>query len=227
MKQFTSHIDFSLTKKRFKMMFKEFSPIRSGSKGMLLVPVLLIMTMMFCSRQPDYPIKITDNSDVLYSTVDLYMNPPKSRELNIKKRGMGIRYDSEGNPFTGTQELRFVKNDSLFAKTVFENGITKNVSAYFKDGDSTNQYSYEYGYIGEHFKVVKHYRDGLLMEEWKDAAPNELGYHKQWHANGKLKYEAYFEDNIEYEDLMTLYDEEGNIIEQERYENGILIEKIK
>ncbi|MBD3617400.1 MAG: hypothetical protein HUJ22_12600 [Gracilimonas sp.] len=227
MKQFTSHIDFSLTRKRFKMMIKHYSPIRSYSIKMILLPVLLIVTVMFCTREPDYPMKMTGNSDVLYSTVDLYVNPPRSEELNIKKRGLGIRYDSEGNPFTGAQQYRYVKNDSLFNEVVYENGIMKSSEAYIKDGDSLDIYKSEYDYIGEHYKGVKYYKNGVLLEEWKDAESNELGYHKQWYLNGQLKYEAYFEGNIEYEGLMTLYDDEGNIIEQARYQDGSLIEKIK
>ena len=57
--------------------------------------------------------------------------------------------------------------------------------------------------------------------------PVELGYNKQWYSNGGLKFEAYFKGNIEYEGLMTLYDENGEILEQERYEEGELVETIK
>lgn len=226
MEQFTSHIDFSLTKKRFKMMLKHYSPIRSYSIKMILFPVLLIVTIMFCTRQPDYPINITGNNDVLYSTVDLNMNPPRSEELNIEKRGMGIRYDSEGNPFTGTQQFRYVENDSLFNEVVYENGLMKSSVGYGKSGNALDRF--EYGYIGDQYKMVNHIKpNGFIAEEWEDAKPGELGYHKQWHPNGQLKYEAYFEGNIEYEGLMTLYNEEGEIIEQQRYEDGELVETIK
>lgn len=229
MRQFTSHIDFSLTKKRFKMMIKHYSPIRSYSIKMILLPVFIALILMFCTKKEDpFPHQITaEDNDILYSTVHLYVNPPKSSKLNIERRGMGIRYDSKGDPFTGTQQYRFVKNDSLFNEVVYENGIMKSSEAYIKDGDSTNIYKSEYDYIGEHYKEVKYYKNGALLEEWKDAESNELGYHKQWYLNGQLKYEAYFEGNIEYEGLMTLYDEEGNIIEQERYKDGELSEKIK
>ncbi len=226
MKQFTSHIDFSLTKKRFKMMLKEFSAVRSGSKALFLLPVFLISTLMFCTQQPDYPLDITGNSDKLYSTVKLFVNPTKSKELKIEKRGMGIRYDSEGNPFTGTQELRYVKNDRLFSETVYENGIMKSSLGYDENGKALDRF--EYGFIGDQFKMVKHIKpNGKVVEEWQDVTSGNLGYHKTWHPNGQLKYEAYFEGNIEYEGLMTLYDESGKIIEQDRYVNGELVERIK
>ena len=208
------------------MMGKKFSALQSGTKSLMLAPILLATALMFCTQQPDYPIKMPASNDVLYSTVDLYVNPPRSEELNIEKRGMGIRYDSEGNPFTGTQQYRYVKNDSLFNEVVFEKGIMKSSVGYDKSGNTLDKY--EYGYIGDQYKMVKQIKpNGFIVEEWKDATPDELGYHKQWHINGQLKYEAYFEGNIEYKGLMTLYNEEGNVVEQERYEDGEIVETIK
>lgn len=222
----TSHIDFSLTKKRFKMMLKHYSPIRSYSIKMILFPVLLIVTIMFCTRQPDYPIKITGNNDLLYSTVDLYVNPPRSEELNIERRGMGIRYDSKGNPYTGTQQFKYVKNDSLFSEVKYEGGIMKSSVGYDKSGNALVRF--EYSYIGDQYKMVKQIKpNGFIVEEWKDAESNELGYHKQWHPNSQLKYEAYFEGNTEYEGLMTLYNETGEIIKQQLYKDGEMIETLK
>lgn len=76
--------------------------------------------------------------------------------------------------------------------------------------------------------MVKHIKpNGKDVEEWQDISSGSLGYHKTWHPNGQLKYEAYFESNIQYEGLKTFYDENGNIIQQERYENGELVETIK
>jgi len=191
---------------------------------------------MFCTQGPDYPIKITGNNDVLYSTVDLYVDPPRSEDLNIERRGLGIRYDSDGNPFTGTQEMRFVKNDSLFNEIEFEEGIMKSSIGYDKNGNSLDKY--EYGYIGNQYKMVRHTKpSGAVVEEWGDAKPEEPGYHKKWYENEQLKYEAYFTGNIQpegldifktqYQGLMTLYDQDGNIIEQDRYEDGKLVETIK
>lgn len=218
------------------MMLKHYSPIRSHTIKMIMLPVLLIVTVMFCTRQPNYPMKMTGNNDVLYSNVDLYVNPPRSNELNIERRGMGIRYDAEGNPFTGTQEMRFVKNDSLFNKVVYEDGIMISSVGYDKNGNSLDKY--EYGYIGNQYKMVRHTKpSGVVVEEWVDATPEKMGYQKQWYENGQLKYEAYFTGNIQpegldifktqYQGLMTLYDEEGNVVEQHRYEDGEIVEVIK
>lgn len=218
-------------------MGKKFSVLRSGTKGIFLIPLLMAASLMFCTRNNDGPpYKITGNNDVLYSNIDLYMNPERSDELNIKRRGFGIRYDSDGSPFTGTQELRFVKNDSLFAETEYINGIMKSSVGYDNKGNDLDKY--EYGYIGNQFKMIRQTKpSGLVVEKWSDAKPGEMGYHKKWHENGQLKYEAYFTENIQpeglmtfhtkYQGLMTLYDEQGNILEQARYEDGELIKKIK
>lgn len=228
MKQFTSHINFSLTRKRFEMMIKHFSPLRSYSKKLVLLPVIMAITLMFCTQQTDTPIKITgDNTGALYSTVELFVNSQKSDELNIENRGIGIRYDSAGELFTGTQQFRYLESDSLYSETVYENGLIKSREGFFRDGDSVHRYNYEYDYIGEHFKAVKVYKDGVLIEEWKGTMPDELGFNKQWYSNGRLKFEAYFKGNIEYEGLMTLYDENGEVLKQERYEEGELVETIK
>lgn len=228
MNQFTSRVGYSLTKKRFKMMIKHFSPLRSYSRKFVLFPVLMAITLMFCTQQMDHPIKITGDGDgVLYSTVDLYVDSEKPKELNIEKKGVGIRYDSDGKAFTGSQQFRHLENDSLYSETVYENGLMKSREFISRDGDSVSRYNYEYSYIGEHFKAVKTYSDGVLLEEWKDAEPDQLGFNKQWYPNGQLKFETNFRENIEYDGLMTLYDENGEILEQERYEGGELVEVIK
>src|SRR6056297_3029203 len=86
----TSSISFSLTKKRLKMMAKKFSPIRWGSKGMLLIPVLLLSTLMFCTSQKDdrFPMKMTSKNDAIYSNVDLYVNPGKSKKMKGNREGI-------------------------------------------------------------------------------------------------------------------------------------------
>lgn len=49
---------------------------------------------------------------------------------------------------------------------------------------------------------------------------------KDYHPNGRLKFKS-AQSADGYEGFMTLYDEQGNITQQERYENGVLIETIK
>ena len=224
----SSSFNYPSTKKRFNMMIKQFSPLRSYSKKMLLLPIILATTLMFCTTQEnDYPRKITGNSDELYSNVDLYIDRDRADELGIEKRGVGIRFDKSGTPFTGTQEFRYVKNDSLFSETIYVDGLLKSTTAYHKDGSLMGKH--EFGYIGEEFKTTKRYNeDGLLVEEWlTPTTEDSLGSIKQWHTNGQLKFEMTFKKGMNYHGLMTMYNEQGEVIEQERYEDGELMEKIK
>jgi antitoxin component YwqK of YwqJK toxin-antitoxin module len=70
------------------------------------------------------------------------------------------------------------------------------------------------------------------MMNYKDVRPHEskdgLGHVRIWHrSNGELAFEAFYTGDKVYQGLMTEYDEDGNIIMQERYEDGELIETIK
>jgi len=224
----SSSFNYPSTKKRFNMMIKEFSPIRSYSKKMLLLPIILATTLMFCTTQEsEYPQKVTGNNDKLYSNVDLYIDPDRADELGIEKRGTGIMFDETGNPFTGTQQVRHVSNDSLYSETVYMDGVLKSNTVYNEDG--TLMGKYEFDYIGEKFLTTKRFnKDGLLIEEWiSPTADDTLGSIKQWHSNGQLKFEMTFKENLIYHGLMTRYNENGDVIKQEKYENGELVEKVK
>ena len=224
----TSSIGYPKVKRRLKMMFRPHSLLRSGSKLGLAIPVILLAMLTFCTnKEQAFPQKIGGSSDSMYTNVDLYLNPPKSDKLNIEKRGTGIRYDSEGNLFTGTQEFRYVKNERLIIESVFVDGVLKSNTVYHKDGSLKAKY--EFGYIDENFKTTKQYNeDGLLIEEWLSPAKTDsLGSIKQWHSNGQLKFEMTFKEGMKYHGLMTSYDKQGNIITRERYEDNELVETIK
>jgi hypothetical protein len=60
MKQFTSHIDFELTKKRLQMMYRNYSPFRSYSVKIFIAPIVLCLSLMFCTN------KNTENGLVAY-----------------------------------------------------------------------------------------------------------------------------------------------------------------
>ena len=221
----TSSINYSLTKKRLKMMGKSFSALRSGSKLGFIIPVLLLLTLSFCSRQQeDVSNRLNDE---LYSNVKLHIDYDLNKEMTGKNPLPRTHFDESGNPFTGVQEMRFVKNDSLFSKSVYKEGIIQSTTAYFENGSLMGKS--EFGYIGDQFKTTRQYnKDGILIEEWiYPSEGNPAGTIREWHPNGQLKYEAFFTGNLQFEGLMTLYDEQGNIIEQERYEGGELIDKIK
>jgi len=224
----TSSISYSLTKKRLKMMVKKFSALRSGSKGIFLIPILLTFTMMFCTQsKEDGFTKITNYNEEYYSKVNLYTNYERSKELGLENEGPGIRFDSAGNPFTGVHQIRHRKNDRLAFEAVYENGVLKSNTRYNAEGDTLASYSF--GVIGGKFRTVREYnQNGMLVEKWTNPQSDDsIATIKQWHPNGQLKYKAHYKGDLQFEGLMTLYDEQGNILEQERYEDGELIETIK
>jgi hypothetical protein len=226
MKQFTSHIDFSLTKKRFEMMIKEFSALRSGTKGLFLIPVLLAITMMFCTTSTDNePKDITGNTESYIYSVDLYVNPSNPSIDN--SRGFDIRFDSDGNPFTGTQEIRFAETGKLRFKQIYNDGHIVESIQYNVQEDImvVNKYEYE----GARVNVREMYdENNRLMSQWMSLdSEDSLQTGKYWHPNGQLRFEFSFKDEMIYHGLMTLYDENGEILEQELYEDGELVEKIK
>jgi len=228
MKQFTSKIDFKFTGKRLRMMGKNISRNRSISIKMIIAPVVLCLSLMFCTTQNEneYPRMVTGNSDELYSNVDLYLNPDRADELGIEKRGFGIMFDKTGTPFTGIQQMRYIENDSLFSETVYVDGALKSTTAYHKDGSLIGKTEYEY--VGDQSANIMEYNEhGLLVGEWISSTDDSLGSIKHWHPNGQLKFEMTHKKGMLYHGLMTSYNAEGEIIEQERYEDGELVEKIK
>ena len=222
MKQFTSHLDFRLTRKRLGMMIRPFSLIRSGSKMAFLLPLVLMLGLIYCSDSSEDDF-FYEYSDALYTVPNLHINVEKSRDQGISGN---THYTSSGAAYTGTQEFRFKKNDSLFSETYYENGIFAG-SARYEDGEITHRS--QVGIYYDDFYLKMEHVEGAIIHQ--DIIPVEsedgLGHVRKWHPNGQLSYEATYKDHYEYVGLMTLYDEEGNILEQELYEDGKLIEKIK
>ena len=225
MKQFNSHLDFSLTKKRFKMMVKEFSFLRSGSKTVVLLPILALLMLTFCSKEREYKV---DKPQTIYTNVELHLDGERDKELG---KPLGTYYTSSGEPFTGTQKIYYTENDSLYMKQIFKDGIQTEAVIYYPDSSPL------------HGKIVrqKHgvYLDKPLLKEmyenevmvYENVPPTEsedgMDHVRLWHDNGQLSVEhAYTGDQIK-QGLMTEYDEEGNITRQERYENGEVVEVIK
>lgn len=227
MKQFTSHIDFSLTKKRFEMMVKQYSPFRNYSKKLVLLPVLMVMTLMFCTNQQEIENPVRNLSDrfiekTTYSDIDLHYDGNRSEELGVY---FGAQYTPDGELFTGTQRYYYVENDSIHSELYFEDGINTGYLM-FRDG---NRYRNKSGVYENRIHITESYINDILL--YQDIPPSEnedgLGRVRSWHRNGQLGLEVFYTGNKEYQGLMTTYDEEGNIIEQKRYEDGEVVEEIR
>lgn len=95
MKQFTSHLDFSLTKKRFSVMNRKPSLARRVIRLVPLLPAFLFITFLFCEQKPE--------SDKLYTDVKLQLKQSAYEQVRAEGNFDDDRmYDMNGNLFTGT-----------------------------------------------------------------------------------------------------------------------------
>ena len=209
-------------------MFKPYSMTRLSSGKLLLLPLLALLTLTFCSKEPDLTdIKLSDLIEpTTYTDVELHSDYNRSEELGIP---FFAKYTSSGELFTGTQKVYYVENDSLHMELYYEDGFNTG-SMMTKDGDIYLQKSALY-------KDMPHLEEMYVNEVlvYQDLHPGKtedgLGYVRLWHRNGQLELESFYTgytgNNKLKQGLLTEYDEEGRIISQEKYVDGELVEKIK
>ena len=123
--------------------------------------------------------------------------------------------------FTGIRVLKY-RNfpDSIHSTEYYENGLRLRAQG-------TN-WSYEYRYDdkGKLVGLTEYFGNGLEKESWLYGGHDDdgLGYMKQWYPSGQLKFKMGWDEDNKYHGTMTKWDELGNIIEQEKYVHGELIE---
>lgn len=171
----------------------------------LTIACIAFVTMPGCTSEEE-------PTGALYSNVDL--------EMKLPDGGAHFRL-LDGEPFTGEQIFRYVKNDSLFVVNKFNEGLRQQTIAYNEDGSIKGTYKYKYK-NGHFVGGTEYYSDGSKKLDWLQGGASEdgLGFTKEWHPNGQLKFEMQWDENNQYHGLMTKWDEQGNIIAQEKYEHG-------
>ncbi len=207
------------------MMSKNSPFVKRFGKVLPLVPLLLFVGLMFCDKQ--------SIPDEIYSDVQLhYERPSFSAEKSYKPRPA---LDISGKPFTGTKTERRKEDNRLFSIEVFEDGLSVERTYFKDDGSQWGKYvsEYENGYkvLNRHFDENNTLRTesiGTLILSDSMIKKSQL---REFYADGSLKYEGFFYSTKEhvavYDGQMTLYDEKGQILEQELYKDGELVEKIK
>lgn len=228
----SSSINFSLTKKRLKMMGKKISKIKVGAVWLFVLPLSVALIIVFSAQTDNYPQTISMQEiwdsmpQTTYQEPELHYDGNRSKELGIPLT-LGAQYTSSGELFTGTQKVHYTENDSLYMELFYKDGINTG-SVIYRDGDTVRQV---HGIYKDRRELAqKMYFNGML--DYEDIRPREnedgLGHVRIWHrSNGELAFEAFYTGDKVYQGLMTEYDEEGKIIMQERYEDGELIETIK
>lgn len=242
-----SSISYSLTKKRLKMMGKHISSTRSNSIKIFIAPIVLCLSLMFCTNQN------TENGLVTYEYSgaiegEMYESEPvlyaKEREkLNELYEFYPIMLNENREPFTGTRRFfnsntnetgwEEIYNEGILTKTIYhEEEIMefKNLSYItyqFENGRYVAKTAYDttktMATRSEYTDNVQHSYgpDGQLIYHGITIDGNKWAYQKWWDLNGDLKMESSLvRDSSGTQQLKaTLYDEEGNI-EDQRYIGG-------
>lgn len=200
-------------------MGKHPSPFRSSAKSILLLPLICFFALLFCTQS---------NSDELYSDVFLHTNSITIEEDTIPARNEIIMLTRNGEPFTGVQSYYFKNTDQLFTSITFKNGIRVKEQMFDEEGNEKYRTEIDYDFESNQRMSVRMYDEQALSIEIIDSSSEHSGMHlyTEWHSNGQLKFES-TSNELGSQGLMTLYDQNGNILEQELYKDGELVEKIK
>ncbi|RNC83103.1 MAG: hypothetical protein ED557_10340 [Balneola sp.] len=197
---------------------------RSSSKSLLIMPLLGFFAFLFCKdSEPDDLVIITNNNESLYTDVELGI------KLSTTDGKSALLMFTTGEiPFTGTANWYRKTNHKLVRQHQFVDGL--NTSSKFFDREGRDSIRFENGYsdgILDGYRVYN--SSNILVRDWgtQKTDDGQLTIYKTWFSNGDLKFEMTLDKNDKYEGLMTLYDEQGDILEQELYKEGQLIEKIK
>ncbi|MAL18296.1 MAG: hypothetical protein CL670_02450 [Balneola sp.] len=234
----TSSINFSLTKKRIKMMGKKISKVKVGAVWLFVLPLSVALIIVFSAQTDEYPKTISMQEiwdsmpPTTYQDVELEYDGPSGLYHPLDEHS-GVLIGPNGKPYTGERNTYSVDTESMIQKETVVNG--KITQTEFHMYDSTGAYQYKSVVIPsldeDGNTVSTFYNDRLsdsLTLSMKKINTDSLIINKAWHPNGQLAWE--FQMKIPgggRQGLATVYDENGAIIEQERYEDGELVEKIK
>jgi antitoxin component YwqK of YwqJK toxin-antitoxin module len=214
-----SNLNFFLTKKRLLMMIKSRSLLASSIKIAALTPLIPILILLFNSRVIDRDhIQGTYETKLIPDTVAVDDN-----------YAFTIMKTEEGEPFTGSNKLFDPKTGILKKEAIYDNGLPTSIKTYNGVGQVSFRTVFEYS---EGIPVKqRYYMLGQLFSEYIYPTPERdyQGVQRYWHTEeGVLQYEAHFlMDPDNFHGMVTAFDTQGSIIEQERYENGALVEKLK
>jgi len=114
----TSKLDFRLTKARFKMLSTSGSKFRSVPKALLVIPMLSVMTFMYCadSENPfEYMthIELSALNKSIYYDIELNSQGQVGLYHPLDER-TGILIGSDGMPYNGTRTAYYSDTGSLF-----------------------------------------------------------------------------------------------------------------
>lgn len=215
-----SNLNFFLTKERFKMMTRQVSRWRHVSTKVLLMPVLPLLFLMYGLFVIDLETEQWIRTPDVELTADTLQIFDQAYQLKFK--------DEKGQYYTGSQKFFHIRTGMLTEETWYVNGIPIEHRVYNKLGGTftRNIHEVEDGWT----RRINSYFNGTLMAQHLLPHPNygPEGKTQYYHEEGWLRYESnYLQDSQNFHGLVTTYNEQGEILKQERYENGEPAEKIR
>jgi antitoxin component YwqK of YwqJK toxin-antitoxin module len=201
------------------MMTKSRSLLASSVKIASLTPLIPILILFYNTRVIDSNnIQGTYDTKLISDTVTVDDN-----------YAFTIMKTEDGEPFTGSNKLFAPKTGILKKEAIYEKGLPTSIKTYNGIGKVAFRTVFEYS-EGVPQKQ-RYYMLGKLFSEYIYPTPSRdyQGVQRYWHTEeGVVQYEAHFlTDPDNFHGLVTEFDKLGNIVEQERYDNGELVEKMK
>jgi antitoxin component YwqK of YwqJK toxin-antitoxin module len=194
------------------MMGKNISRNRSRLFKSISAFILMFLGFVYCTQEELEPYVDWDKNIRAIST--------DSGRIHI---------DSSSKPYTGTANMFRKGSGILISENIFLNGREIASTYYSSDGKLRADY-HVITYSGKKkISYSIYYENGNKREEFWDPEHTypELGYVKKWYEDGTLKSEYSWGLGYSLNGYVTSYDKQGAVIEQELYDNGKFIEKIK
>ncbi len=211
------------------MMGKYQSRFNKILRLLSFLPAIALFVFLSCVRHDSGDlILITDDNPELYADIELGFKFPSD-----EKTSELLYYTTDNQLFTGSISWFREDNDRLVRKAIFENGLQVEGIEYDKNGNQI--FRIEHVFEDGIRAGFRHYdaNDQILRDWLGTPVPGDsLSMIREWHPNGQLKFEGFMSEGKDekpllYQGLMTLYDKQGKILEQERYKDGELVEKLK
>lgn len=221
----TSKLDYSITKKRLRMSSKRFSKARGYSKSVFMLPSVSFIALLFCASPSPEGLERVELYSNVYSNVDLFKKIEPGSSAAAK-----ILVNADGTPFSGTRQIFLKKDDELIIENYYEDGIINLITTHGINPHTGLKSRGEFKFRDGTLVTASYFysNDQIAHERLSSAySANGLNVWKEWYQNGQLKLEWSYDENVIAQGLATSYDEEGNIIGQELYKDGELLEKIK
>jgi len=235
--QLASTINFRLTKKRLVMIKKSNISYTKVSllKQSIILPLACILFLSFCTTDSSYTETSTKQEQMalegsnsgLQLSVDL-----KIKWVEDQNGKTAVKYYLNDRPYTGERLAHDKSTGELVSRSVFKDGELESFDRYYRNDKPFSTYDWssispEDVEAGRNrANSATYYLSGQKKSVFVNPSDDgsTLGTYREWYENGQLKFNMFLDENYDYEGLMTLYSESGDIIKQEQYKDGVLVE---